>query len=188
MTKTQQRFFNLLKQQIVDFDETFHKQFMIQRISQIPDDQLKYLLENINLDKDKISKKGYITYAKFIHYCDKMLDNLTISLMTPKLNIIDKLLQKRDQLIRAIDENVSTLEEKNRLINDIKDKKLMFKVDNKNILNKIDYFLIDKFGYYNFFDETRNYHIKDELQGYLKEYINNSMMLSNSTVKQIGYK
>jgi len=177
MTKTQQRFYNLLKQQIVDFDETFHKQFIIERISKIADDKLKYLLEDINTDKDEISKKGYITYAKFIHYCDKMLENTTESLVAPKLDIIDTLLKKRDQLIRSIDETATSLEEKNRLIDDIKNKKLMFKVDNKNMLTQIDYFLIDKFGYYNFFDENRNYHIKDELKGYLKEYVSSKSLV-----------
>ena len=76
MTKTQIKFYNLITKQIIDFDIIFHKDFIVERIEKIEDNNLKYLLENINIDKDNIvNKKGYMTYIKFIHYADKMLEN-----------------------------------------------------------------------------------------------------------------
>ena len=174
----QQRFYNMIKQQMVDFDEIFHKDFIIEKISKIPDQSLKYLLEEINLDKDKITKKGYITYAKFAHYALKFIENIAQQNLLPQLSYIDTLLKKRELLIKTIDEQNLTIEEKNKLIKNLASKKLMFKQDNKNILNKIDYYIIERYGFYRFFDESNNYNIKDILTKYYIEYnINNTKKL-----------
>jgi hypothetical protein len=181
MTKTQQKFYNMLKQQMVDFDEIFHKDFMIEKIEKVPDEKLKFLLEDINLDRDKIGKKGYITYAKFAHYAQKILENLVNTIALTKLSVVDQLIKKRDILLKTIEQNCSTLEKKNRLISDIASKKLMFKDKGTNILNSTDYYLIEKFGFYNFFDENRNYHIKQELENYFKEYISRITLLESGS-------
>lgn len=180
MTKMQQKFYNMLKQQMVDFDEIFHKEFMIEKISKIPDEKLKYLLEDINLDKDKITKRGYITYAKFAHYALKIINTLIDKLAAPKLSHVDKLLKKRNILLKTIENTASNIKEKNQLVDDIASKKLMFNKDGKNILDKIDYFLIERYGFYRFFDENSNYNIKETLEDYFKEYINNTQLNSKN--------
>ena len=74
MTRKQQEFYRIIANQVVDYNEDFHKEFTIKRIEQISDDKLKYLLEDLNTDKDKIGKKkGYMTYVKFVHYADKII-------------------------------------------------------------------------------------------------------------------
>ncbi|MGB3751544.1 MAG: hypothetical protein WA945_08245, partial [Arcobacteraceae bacterium] len=71
MTRKQQEFFTIITNQMFDFNEDFHSDFTIQRIEKISDDKLKYLLEDITVDKDKIvNKKGFVTYAKFVYYAD----------------------------------------------------------------------------------------------------------------------
>ena len=63
--------------------------------------KLKYLLEDINTDKDKIiRKKGYITYAKFAYYADKMLDGMVESKMLPKISKVDEIYKKRELLLK----------------------------------------------------------------------------------------
>ncbi len=171
MTKTQIKFYNMIIKQIVDYEEIFHKEFIKSRIEKIPDEKLKYLLEDINTDKDKIIKKrGYITYAKFAYYADKMLDGMVESKMLPKISKVDEIYKKRELLLKTIEDKTSGISQKNKLIEDLQNKKIMFKEGDKNILDEIDYFIIEKFGFYNFFDENRNYHIKEEIEKYYKDY------------------
>lgn len=171
MTKTQIKFYNIIIKQIVDYEEIFHKEFIKSRIEKIPDEKLKYLLEDINTDKDKIiRKKGYITYAKFAHYADKMINSMIDAKMLPKISKVDELYKKRELLLKTIEDQTSTIQQRNDLIRDLENKVIMFKENDKNILDEIDYFIIGKFGFYNFFDENRNYHIKDEIEKYYKDY------------------
>jgi hypothetical protein len=170
MTKTQTKFYNMLKNQMVDFEEIFHKEFMIQRIEKINDNDLKYLLEDIYNDNDRLSRKGYITYAKFIHYADKFTKNIAEKLAAPHLDKVEELYNKRQLLLSSIEKSAKSIADRNRIINDIENKKLMFNQNGKNILDECDYYIIKKFGFYQFFDENRNYHIKEEIERYLKEY------------------
>lgn len=171
MTKTQKKFYDIIINQMVDYEEIFHKEFIKSRIEKIPDQMLKYLLENINTDKDKIiRKKGYITYTKFAYYADKMIDNIVADKMLPKVSKVDQLYKKREILLNTIENQTTSIQQRNQLIDDLKNKKIMFQENGKNLLDKIDYFIIDKFGFYNFFDQNRNYHIKEDIQKYLKEY------------------
>jgi hypothetical protein len=171
MTKKQQEFYRLIVNQMVDFNEDFHKEFTIKRIQSINDEQLKYLLEDINIDKDKIgSKKGYLTYSKFIYYADKF-QNKALLLDTKKQTKPHELYKKRDWLLKSIESQSNTLEEKNKLIEGLQNRTLMFSQDGKNILDSIDYFIIEKFGFFNFFDENKNYHILEEIEKYYKDYL-----------------
>ena len=78
MTKSQQKFYNIIVNQCVDYEAIFHDDFTIKRIEQISDNNLKYLLEDINIDKDKIGKsKGYITYVKLYTMLIKLLTKLS---------------------------------------------------------------------------------------------------------------
>ena len=78
MTKKQQELYRIITNQMFDFNEDFHKEFTIERIEKIDDNKLKYLLENITVDKDNIvKKKGFVTYAKFVYYADKMIEEET---------------------------------------------------------------------------------------------------------------
>lgn len=186
MTKTQKKFYDILINQMVDFEEIFHKEFIKQRIEKIPDEKLKYLLENITVDKDRvIRKKGYITYAKFVYYADKMLEGLVETSMLPNISKVDELYKKRELLLRTIEDQAKTIEQRNSLIEDIKNKKLMFKEKDKNVLDNIDYFIIEKFGFYNFFDENRNYHIKEDIEKYYKDYFLQKQLLGNEKVKKL---
>ncbi|MEA3353610.1 MAG: hypothetical protein U9Q33_07335 [Campylobacterota bacterium] len=186
MTRKQQEFYRILANQIVDYSEDFHKEFMVKRIEQIPDDKLKYLLEDINVDKDKIiKKKGYITYAKFIYYADKMIENSIENIMLPKISKVEELYNKRAVLLKTIEDQTNSIHEKNNLIEDIKNKVMMFKDNDKNILDECDYYIINKFGFYQFFDENRNYHIKEDIEKYFKEYLSNKMLLDNSKSRKL---
>ncbi len=172
MTRKQQEFYRLLVNQMVDFNEDFHKEFTIKRIEKIEDDKLKYLLEDITTDKDKISKrKGYLTYSKFVYYADKLLEShLQIDLKS-KESKIDELYQKREWLLQSISNEAKSLDDRNKLIDGIKTKTLMFNQNGKNILDECDYYIIEKFGYFNFFDENKNYHIKEEIEQHYKEFL-----------------
>ena len=68
----------------------------------------------------------------------------------------------------------------------------MFKDNGKNILDKIDYFIIEQFGFYRFFDENRNYMIKEDIERYLKLYSSISLeqpkLLANQTQKSLYQK
>lgn len=186
MTKTQLKFYNMLKQQIVDFEEIFHKDFMVQRIEKIEDDRLKFLLEEINLDKDKISKKGYITYGKFIHYADKFIDQNIQKISNNIYNEkVESLYKKRDLMLKSIENSAKNIFEKNSIIDDIESKKLMFKENDKNILDECDYFIIEQFGFYNFFDENKNYHIKEDIEKYLSKFVENKYLVKNRTIKRL---
>jgi len=186
MTKTQLKFYNMLKQQIVDFEEIFHKDFMVQRIEKIEDDRLKFLLEEINLDKEKISKKGYITYAKFIHYADKFIDQNILRISNNSYDKkVESLYQKRDLMLKSIENSAKNINERNDLIEQIQSKKLMFKEDGKNILDECDYFIIEQFGFYNFFDENRNYHLKEDIHKYLAKFIENRYLVKNKSIKKL---
>lgn len=170
MTKIQIRFYNMIKEQMVDYQEVFHKEFLIKRIEKIPDNDLKYFLEQLNIDADKFSKKGYITYAKFLHYADKFIEKEIKHIAQSKHSKIEELYKKRELMLLSIEQTAKNLEHRNSIIEDIKQKRLMFKDNNKNLLDSLDYFIIDKFGFYQFFDENRTYKIKDEIENYLFEY------------------
>ena len=186
MTRKQQEFYRIIVNQMIDFNEDFHKEFTINRIEQISDDNLKYLLEDINTDKDNIvKKKGYITYAKFIYYADKMIDKKIELSMKPQTSKVDELYNKRALLINTIQNQTKSLQERNELIENLKNKVVMFKDNGKNILDEIDYFIIEQFGFYNFFDENKNYMIKEEIENYLKLYTTNQMLLKENQTKKL---
>lgn len=186
MTRKQQEFYRILANQIVDYSEDFHKEFMIKRIEQIPDDKLKYLLEDINVDKDKIiKKKGYTTYAKFIYYADKMIENNINNIMLPKISKVEELYNKRSLLLKTIEDQTNSIQEKNELIENLKNKTVMFKDNDKNILDECDYYIIDKFGFYQFFDENRNYNVKEDIEKHLKEYISSKMLIDNKNKQKL---
>jgi len=187
MTKTQLKFYNLITKQIIDFDIIFHKDFIIQRIEQIKDKNLKYLLENINIDKDNVvNKKGYMTYVKFIHYADKMIENNLQLAMKPQISKIDELYNKRELLLKTIEDKTKSIKEKNELIESIKNKTMMFKDNDKNILDETDYFIIEQFGFFNFFDQNKNYMVKEEIEKYFKLYTTNQMLLNDPSIKQLN--
>ena len=186
MTRKQQEFYRMIANQMVDYNEDFHKEFTIQRIEKIQDDNLKYLLENINIDKDKIvKKKGYMTYSKFIYYADKMIENMVLKNMLPKISKVEELYQKREMLLKTIENQTATIEQKNNLIENLKNKVVMFKDKDKNILDTIDYFIIEQFGFYNFFDENKNYHVRENIEKYLKEYTSEKMLLKSKDTKNL---
>ena len=187
MTKKQQEFYRIIANQIVDYNEDFHKEFTIKRIEQISDDNLKCLLEDINVDKDKIvKKKGYMTYSKFIYYADKIIDTSIQNAMLPNESKVEELYKKRALLLNTIEKQTSNLKQRNDLIENIANKQLMFKDNDKNILDQIDYFIIEQFGFYNFFDENKNYMIKEEIDKYLKLYTKNKLLLKNNNIKQLS--
>jgi hypothetical protein len=186
MTKKQQEFYRILINQMMDFNEDFHKEFTIARIEQISDDNLKYLLEDINIDKDNIvKKKGYITYSKFIYYADKMINKKIELTMKPQTSKVEKLYNKRALLLNTIQTQTKSLQERNELIENLKNRVVMFKENDKNILDEIDYFIIEQFGFYNFFDENKNYMIKEEIERYFKSYMTNQMLLKQSNTQKL---
>ena len=172
MTKKQQELYRIITNQMFDFNEDFHKEFTIERIEKIDDNKLKYLLENITVDKDNIVKrKGFVTYAKFVYYADKMIEEELQSAMLPNHSKVEELYSKRELLLHTIQTQTKSLSEKNQLIEDLENKKIMFKDDGKNILDEIDYFIIDRFGFFNFFDQNKNYMIKEKIDEFYKEFI-----------------
>lgn len=187
MTKTQLKFYNLITKQIIDFDIIFHKDFIVERIEQIEDNNLRYLLENINIDKDNIvNKKGYMTYVKFIHYVDKMIKNNINSTMVSNKGKVGELYSKRELLLHAIEKQTSGISQKNNLIKDLESKKLMFKDDNgKNLLDSIDYFIIEKFGFYNFFDGNKNYMIEEQIKDYFDQYNKEQFLLKQKNTQKL---
>ncbi len=187
MTKSQQKFYNIIVNQCVDYEAIFHDDFTIKRIEQISDNNLKYLLEDINIDKDKIGKsKGYMTYVKFIHYADKIIDKTIVNGMLPYKTKVEELYKKRDIILSVIEKQAPTISKKNELIQKLENKLIMFKDDGKNILDEIDYFIIAKFGFYNFFDENKNYKIKEEIDKHLKEYTAHKLLDQNKSIKLLG--
>lgn len=194
MTKKQQELYRIITNQMFDFNEDFHKEFTIERIEKIDDNKLKYLLENITVDKDNIVKrKGFVTYAKFVYYADKLIEEELQSAMLPNHSKVEELYTKRELLLHTIQTQTKSLTEKNQLIEDLENKKIMFKDEGKNILDEIDYFIIDKFGFFNFFDQNKNYMIKEKIDEFYKEYIkeklveekDSTLKLSNDTRLQI---
>jgi hypothetical protein len=187
MTRKQQEFYRILINQMMDFNEDFHKEFTIKRIEQISDDNLKYLLEDINIDKDNIvKKKGYITYSKFIYYADKLIEKKAQLIMKPKKDKVEELYNKRALLLNTIQNQTKSLQERNTLIENLQNKIVMFKDNDKNILDDVDYFIIEQFGFYNFFDENKNYKIKEEIEKYLKIYMTNKTLLKENTTKKLS--
>ena len=172
MTHLQHEFYKLLRSQMVDFNEEFHEEFTKERLEKIEDDRLKYLLDDIYKDKDNLTKKkGFLTYAKFIYYADKLIEKNLTKKLQPTIPKVDELYNKREQLLKSIElASKGSLSKKNQLIEDLQNRKLMFKSDGKNILDSLDYYIIDKFGFYNFLDENRTYHLKEDIERYLKEY------------------
>ena len=185
MTKKQQELYRIITNQMFDFNEDFHKEFTIERIEKIKDNQLKYLLENITVDKDNIvKKKGFVTYAKFVYYADKMIEEEIQNAMLPNHSKVEELNTKRELLLNTIETNTNSISEKNRLIEDLQNKKIMFKDNGKNILDEIDYFIIEKFGFFNFFDQNKNYMIKEQIDEFYKEFIKEQVVDNkNSTLK-----
>ena len=195
MTKKQQELYRIITNQMFDFNEDFHKEFTIERIEKINDNKLKYLLENITVDKDNIVKrKGFVTYAKFVYYADKIIEEELKRVMLPNNSKIEELYEKRELLLHTIQTETKSLTERNQLIVDLENKKIMFKDNGKNILDEIDYFIIDKFGFYNFFDQNKNYMIKEKIDEFYKEYTieklqkdkrSPTLKLTNETRQQI---
>jgi hypothetical protein len=171
MTRKQQEFFTIITNQMFDFNEDFHSDFTIQRIEKIEDDKLKQLVENITVDKDKIvNKKGFVTYAKFVYYADKLIEQEIQKAMLPNHSKVEELYNKRALLLHTIETQTKNITEKNKLIIDLENKKIMFKDHGKNILDEIDYFIIDKFGFFNFFDQNKNYMIKEKIDEFYKQF------------------
>jgi len=173
MTSLQQEFYKLIRQKVIEFNEDFHEEMTIQRLEKIPDEQLKYLLDDIYSDKDAIAPKkhkGYITYAKFIYYTDKKLEQQSHLLLDQKLPQVDELYEKREMLIQLLLNSTNSINERNQLIENIQTKKSIFEIDGKNILDQCDYYIIEQFGFYNFFDPNKNYMIKEELEKHLLNY------------------
>jgi len=186
MTKKQQELYRIITNQMFDFNEDFHKDFTIERIEKINDNKLKYLLENITVDKDQIVKrKGFVTYAKFVYYADKMISEELQNAMRPNHSKVNDLYKKRELLLHTVETQTNTIAQKNKLIEDLKDKKIMFKDNGKNILDEIDYFIIDKFGFFNFFDQNNNYMIKEKIDEFYKEFTKEKLLKEkgNPTLK-----
>ena len=187
MTRKQQEFFTIITNQMFDFNEDFHSDFTIERIEKIEDHKLKQLIEDITVDKDKIvNKKGFVTYAKFVYYADKLIEKELKTAMLPNLSKVDELYNKRELLLKTIEDNTNNIKEKNELIEAIKNKSMMFKDNDKNILDQIDYFIIEQFGFFNFFDQNKNYMIKEEIEKYFKSYTSNELSLKQNNIKQLS--
>ncbi|MGB3750941.1 MAG: hypothetical protein WA945_05190, partial [Arcobacteraceae bacterium] len=77
----------------------------------------------------------------------------------------------------TVETTTDTITQKNQLIDDLKDKKVMFKENGKNILDEVDYFIIEQFGFYNFFDQNNNYMIHEKIDEFYKEYTKNQLLL-----------
>ena len=162
-----------------DFNEDFHSDFTIERIEKIPEDKLKYLLEDITVDKDKIvNKKGFVTYAKFVYYADKLIEKELQKAMLPNHSKIEELYEKRALLLHTIETQTDTITQKNQLIDDLKNKKMMFKENSKNLLDETDYFIIEQFGFYNFFDQNNNYMIREKIDEFYKVYTKNQLLFN----------
>jgi len=173
MTNLQQEFYKLIRQKVIEFNEDFHEEITISRLEKVPDEQLKHLLDNIYSDKDAIAPKkhkGYITYAKFIYYTDQLLENQTHLLLSNNNPKVDELYEKREMLIQTLLNSTNSINERNTLIENLQTKKSIFEVDGKNILDECDYYIIEQFGFFNFFDPNKNYMVKEEIEKYLKSY------------------
>jgi len=189
MTKKQQELYRIITNQMFDFNEDFHKEFTIQRIEKINDNKLKYLLENITVDKDNIvKKKGFVTYAKFVYYADKIIEDEIQKAMLPNHSKVDELYKKRELLLHTIEVETNSISEKNQLIENLENKKIMFKDEGKNILDEIDYNIIKKFGFYNFFDQSRNYMIKEKIDEFYKQFIKEQIVEKNDSTIKISYE
>jgi len=172
MTKIRQKFYDMIINQIVDFNPIFHKEFIQTRISKIPEDKLRFLQENILTNQDKIGKKGYIDYNKFVYYADKLIKEQQLqTLQLPnQISKVDELYEKREMLIQTLLNTTNSIKQRNQLIENLKTKKSIFEIDGKNILDACDYYIIEQFGFYNFFDPNKNYMVKEEIEKYLLNY------------------
>jgi len=66
---------------------------------------------------------------------------------------------------------------------------MMFKDEGKNLLDEIDYFIIDQFGFYNFFDQNKNYMIKEKIDEFYKLYTKNKILENKSnSVLQLSHE
>jgi hypothetical protein len=184
MTKIQQKFYDMITNQIVDFSPIFHKEFIQERIQKIPEHQLRFLQENIITNKDKIGKKNYIDYSKFTYYADKMINEQTQQLCygLDTGSKAQELYKKREMLIQLILDNTNSIDERNKFIENIKTKQTIFQQDGKNILDAIDYYIIEQFGFYNFFDPNKNYMVYEEIEKHLYSYY---MYSSNFSSKKL---
>jgi len=187
MTRKQQEFYRMIANQIFDYNEDFHKEFTIKRIEQIPDGKLQYLLEDITVDNDNIvKKKGFLSYAKFVYYADKMIENNINSTMLANKDKVGELYQKRELLLHTIEQQTSSISQRNELIKNLESKKLMFKDENgKNILDNIDYFIISKFGFYSFFDENKNYMVQEQIKDYYELYNKDQFLLKQNNTQKL---
>ena len=59
---------------------------------------------------------------------------------------------------------------------------MMFKDEGKNLLDEIDYFIIDQFGFYNFFDQNKNYMIKEQIDEFYKLYTQNKILENKENI------
>ena len=184
MTEKQRGFIKLLTDNMMDYDESFHKSFIYERIKQIPEDKLKYLLEAINMNKDKIDSFRNKTYKQFVYYADKLInEELKKTLKLPNKNSsVDELYEKREMLIQTLLNSTNSINERNQLIENLQSRKSIFEVNGKNILDERDYYIIEQFGFYNFFDSNKNYMIKEELEKHLLNY---TLLIRNSPNKKL---
>jgi mevalonate kinase len=101
--------------------------------------------------------------------------------MLPNHSKVEELYNKRELLLHTIETNTKSISEKNQLIQELEEKKRMFKDNGKNILDEIDYFIIEQFGFYNFFDQNKNYMIKEKINEFYKLYTKNKILENKST-------
>ena len=179
MTKKQRSFKKMITDNMVDYNEDFQSEFINQRIEKISDEQLKDLLEMITTNKDKIGSLRATTYKQFVYYADKLIEANLNKTLLPYSKKVDQLYEKRELLLYTIDKNTDTISSRNRLIAKIESKELMFQDGGKNILDEVDYEIIKRFGFYNFFDPNKNYKIKESINLYLKEYTKERLLLNN---------
>ena len=106
--------------------------------------------------------------------------------MLPSASKVEELYAKRALLLHTIEEQVSTISKRNELIENLQNRVVMFKDKGKNILDEIDYFIIDQFGFYSFFDENKNYHIKEDMEKFLKLYTTQKMLTNENKVKKLS--
>ncbi|MGB5792127.1 hypothetical protein, partial [Poseidonibacter sp.] len=104
--------------------------------------------------------------------------------MLPNHSKVEELYAKRELLLNTIENQTTSISQKNQLIQDIEERKLMFKDNGKNILDEIDYFIIEQFGFYNFFDQNKNYMIKEKIEEFYKQYTKEKV-LENKVVQPL---
>jgi hypothetical protein len=179
MTKIQIKFYEMITRQMVDFNSIFHSSLIKQKIKQIKEDDLKYLYDNIATNKDNIGKKGYIDYIKFVHYADKLIKQYNNIQIDKYDNKVEELYKKRDKIIYTLEYlSDNNLAKRNKLIEDFASKKIIFSENEKNIFDSVDFFIIEKIGFYQFCDENTQYKIKEQINKYYQEYLAKTKAIS----------